>query len=73
MGTWELAGQHGQRMLFGVTASGIYLPLADAAMPTPTYSHGPAMILKSCTLTVGGYTPKISQITITQNNPVEQA
>lgn len=71
-GTCRINGEFGQRVMLEFEFSGIYTPLGDEAMPTPTQTAVMPMLAKSATFSIGGVPLATSVFGIDINGPVEQ-
>ncbi|HUX16611.1 MAG TPA: phage tail tube protein [Phycisphaerae bacterium] len=71
MGTFELAGEMGQRAMLNFTFSGLYAELTDEIVPTPSHTAMVPFRMAGGTLTLGTLSPKISRFSLNPNNPVE--
>jgi hypothetical protein len=70
MGTWTFHGEDGKPAYFEFDYKGIWAPPVDAAMFTPQFTTVIPPRFAGATLTIGGYTPTASKLTIAYGNTV---
>lgn len=71
MGTWSLEGTYGKPVMMKFEFTGIWQAPTDVTMlALPTYTIVPPK-LASATFTFGAFTPKISKISLAQNNTLK--
>jgi hypothetical protein len=71
MGTWSLEAEYGKPAMMKFEFTGIWQPPVDVTqIALPTYSVVPPRVANA-TFTLGAFTPKVSKLTLAQNNTLK--
>ncbi len=72
MGTFKITCPSGKRILIEWTFTGALVePVADEALPAPTYPSVSPLVFRASTLTVGAWHPDVAELSIDAGNDVQ--